>query len=413
MLQREEKGMKRSVFNCAGFLLVFLFVLLSLACPVSASGEQVYKSEEVIYATGFEAGPGDWSAEDGLWEVGSLAAGPGSCYEGAQCAGTRTGPSVGRLVSPPLVLPSVAGDEEIHLHFRHWYSYGPDYQGSGTVEISHFDCQTDGWSQWEALGDSFIGKSTLWSPEDVDLTAYNGKAVRIAFKSDSGNRDDSCWHVDAVEMRKSGNDPAAEGAAAVRPTVTSFKINNGAATTTRRRVFLNNTTTGTPTRYKASESPTFAGATWHPYSRNPSFTLGAGAGTKTVYFRVRNAAGQSTVKQDTIKLTNPLGGTWTGRWTSDYGADSGSLKLVATQTATGYTGKLTVGNTECGTFSNLPAKLTLSGNTVTCTAASSCAGQPIQLKFTEGVLSGNTINGYYNIYVGGSHYDSGTFRLSK
>jgi hypothetical protein len=368
-------------------------------------------NDDVIYSTGFEGGPGDWSADNSLWEV-APADGPGNCYEGARCAGIRIGQPPGRLISPSVALPSVAGDEEIHLGFHHWFSFGPDFQGSGTVEVSYFDLQKSAWSQWEPLGDSFVGKNTAWSLQDVDLTAYCGKTVRVAFKGHPGKSADAGWHVDSVEIRKSGNDFADEATTDAVPVITSFKINNGAATTTKRKVTLNNYATNKPTKYKASQSSTFSGATWQTYSKAPSFTLSAGAGTKTVYFRVKNASGQSAVVKDTIKLTNPLGGTWYGHWYS-YDGDSGTLKLIATQTATGYTGKLTVTNTVCGTFSNLPATLTLSGNTVTCTASASCSGTSIKLKFTQGTLSNNTINGYYNVYTNGVLYDSGTFKLAK
>lgn len=398
--------MKTSVFRCAGFLSVFLFVLVTVVCPVSAG------DEDVLYTTGFEAGPGDWSTDNSLWEVGAPAAGVGGCYEGAQCAGTRTGPTAGRLISPPVVLPSIAGDEEIHLSFHHWFSYGPDFQGSGTIEVSHFNFEEDEWSQWEPLGDSFVGKSTVWSLGEVDLTAYCGRPVRVAFKSDSGKRDDASWHVDAVEIWKSGNSFALQAATAVKPVISSFKINNGAATTTKRKVVLNNTATGVPIAYKASESSTFTGATWQTYSKNPSFTLSAGVGYKTVYFKVKNAAGVSTVVKDTIRLTDPLGGTWTGRWNSEHGS-SGPLKVVVTQTASGYTGKLTITNPLCGTLSDLPAIITLSGNIVKCVVWTSCSGINIKMQLTQGILSGNTINGSYIVYGNGEPFDSGTFILNK
>jgi hypothetical protein len=54
--------------------------------------------------------------------------------------------------------------------------------------------------------------------------------------------------------------------------------------------------------YMASESPSFAGGSWRFYSENPKFTLSAGAGTKTVYFKVKNRFGESPVVSDTITL---------------------------------------------------------------------------------------------------------------
>jgi len=70
--------------------------------------------------------------------------------------------------------------------------------------------------------------------------------------------------------------------------VTSFKISNGVASTAKGTVTLNNVATNLPMQYIASESATFAGASWQAYSTAPSFSLSVGSGTKTVYFKVRN-----------------------------------------------------------------------------------------------------------------------------
>jgi Zn-dependent metalloprotease len=93
---------------------------------------------------------------------------------------------------------------------------------------------------------------------------------------------------------------------ALEPIMTSLKINAGAATTTKREVKLNNVAKNSPTEYMASESDTFAGATWLPYSTAPIFTLSTGTGTKTVYFKVRNGFEQSGVTSDTISAPPPV-----------------------------------------------------------------------------------------------------------
>jgi len=89
----------------------------------------------------------------------------------------------------------------------------------------------------------------------------------------------------------------------VVPVLQSLQINGGATSTSNRTVTLNNTTTGgTPTYYITSQSPTFAGAVWKPYSTDPSFTLSATEGPKTVYFKVKNVAGVSSVLPANIML---------------------------------------------------------------------------------------------------------------
>jgi hypothetical protein len=93
-------------------------------------------------------------------------------------------------------------------------------------------------------------------------------------------------------------------------TVSSFAVNNGGASTASSSVTLNNAVSAsTPTHYMASESASFSGATWQAYSTAPSFTLSPGYGTKTVYFKVKNAVVESGVVSDAIELTAPPPGS--------------------------------------------------------------------------------------------------------
>jgi hypothetical protein len=87
----------------------------------------------------------------------------------------------------------------------------------------------------------------------------------------------------------------------VAPQVSYLAINDGATTTGVRLVTLNNRISNMPYSCMASESADFAGATWQSYSVAPTFTLSAGAGAKTVYFKVKNYAGvESNVVAYTI-----------------------------------------------------------------------------------------------------------------
>ena len=91
------------------------------------------------------------------------------------------------------------------------------------------------------------------------------------------------------------------------PQVTSFAINNGSTSTAALNVTLNNSASGSPTQYIASESSSFSGASWQSYSTSPSFTLSSGGGVKTVYFKVKNSSGtESAVVSDTISVDSTL-----------------------------------------------------------------------------------------------------------
>ena len=88
----------------------------------------------------------------------------------------------------------------------------------------------------------------------------------------------------------------------VLPTISSFAINNGAAETTSSTVTLNNVCTGSPTQYMASESSSFTGASWLTYTTAPSLVLSSLNGPKTVYFKVKNTAGETGTMSDAITL---------------------------------------------------------------------------------------------------------------
>jgi len=91
-----------------------------------------------------------------------------------------------------------------------------------------------------------------------------------------------------------------------RPVVTYYAINGGVESTTTRTVTLDNTTTGSPTQYMASESSTFKGAKWNTYSSTPPFTLSTQYGLKTVWFKVKSASGEESAPvSDSISYNKP------------------------------------------------------------------------------------------------------------
>ena len=153
--------------------------------------------------------------------------------------------------------------------------------------------------------------STTHSSGDAGWTAVTSTTsysanVQFTLSSSGGKKTVYVWYKDAAGNVSS----AASDSITLKelPVVSTFQINNGAADTTSRTVTLNNTATGSPTHYKASESPTFKSATWwKAYTKGrPSFTLSTGYGTKTVYFKVKNANGESSVVSDTITLKKAL-----------------------------------------------------------------------------------------------------------
>ena len=91
-----------------------------------------------------------------------------------------------------------------------------------------------------------------------------------------------------------------------KPKIYYFKINYDAPETTSYTVRLTNvcSTATYVAEYKASEkrSDLDNAVGWSAYSGAPDFTLSAGEGTKTVYFRVRNQFGMSATLSDSIAV---------------------------------------------------------------------------------------------------------------
>lgn len=86
------------------------------------------------------------------------------------------------------------------------------------------------------------------------------------------------------------------------PTFESLKINNGSSDTRIQSVTLSMTYSGqAPSHYMASENSNFSGAVWAEYSDSTPFNLSDGYGQKTVYVKLKNVYGESSVKSATIE----------------------------------------------------------------------------------------------------------------
>ena len=149
----------------------------------------------------FEIGIGDWSVDNGLWEVGVPSVGPGSAHSGQNVAGTvLTGnyPSSAnsRLISPEILLKRDT-TEVFELRFWEWFST-EDCCDKGSIQISVDD------GDWQNVQiDPISGSSTVWSQRIVDLTDYMGSLIRIAFyfTSNSGSTVSSGWFIDDIKVR--------------------------------------------------------------------------------------------------------------------------------------------------------------------------------------------------------------------
>ncbi len=132
----------------------------------------------------FAGGWGDWHAERGIWQISNGYAETG--------AGNSPDHADSRLISPPFTVP--AANENPRLQFSHYFS---------TVEPADYcfvEIRTVGGS-WTTISPSYYYYSGVWTPARIDLKAYAGQQVQIAFRyiSDSNSQSDG-WYVDDVKV---------------------------------------------------------------------------------------------------------------------------------------------------------------------------------------------------------------------
>ena len=169
------------------------------------TGTPVFNNPE-----GFEDGIGDWYAETGTWQVGVPTSGPGAAHSGTNCAATilngnyadANGWAGSRLISAAFSVP--ATNQSPRLRFWHWYSFacancydssGCDY---GVVEVKG----TNGI--WQAVSPGYYGTGGGWTYASVDLSAYAGQTVQLAFHlvyGQSGCENTAPgWYVDDIAL---------------------------------------------------------------------------------------------------------------------------------------------------------------------------------------------------------------------
>ncbi len=146
----------------------------------------------------WESGMGDWYAELGTWQVGVPTSGPGSAYSGQNCAATVLDGNYppfadSRLRSPSFVVPDAS--QNPRLRFWHWYDI---FEGDGgSVEIS-----TDNGTTWQTVSPTYnLRYSGGWTYTSIDLSAYAGLSVQIAFRfTSNGSSELSGWYIDEVAV---------------------------------------------------------------------------------------------------------------------------------------------------------------------------------------------------------------------
>lgn len=188
-------------------ILAGLYWMLLLAA-VRACGETV------VWSDGFEGNAASRWQSTGVWHISSPTGGPAvnasgyRTHSGTNCASTQNYPFLQdvRLIctnyngANSLLVPSASLSPR--LRFWDWFNFD---NALGFVEIS-----TDYGANWTQISPTYgmnysgawINSSGVWSRPSIDLSAYAGQNVQIAFHFRSGccYANGLGWYVDDVEV---------------------------------------------------------------------------------------------------------------------------------------------------------------------------------------------------------------------
>ena len=153
----------------------------------------------VLYHEDFESGLGSWTVEGGVWEVGVPTSGPYEAYSDTSLVATVLDGSYPDSANAILISPEihVPAGRNVKLSFWHWYSIESGYD-FGYLKIS---LDKENWFTLKR----FSGYSGGWIQEEIDLEAYAGQKLYIAFQfSSDGSITYDGWYVDDVMITMEG-----------------------------------------------------------------------------------------------------------------------------------------------------------------------------------------------------------------
>ena len=182
--------------------------LFACWCPALLLAAGLARAETVLWSDNFDTnGASRWSASAaGVWKISSPTAGPPvssgyRTHSGADCASSQ---GYGynkdaRLVcnhyngASSLLVPTA--DQYPRLRFWHWFNFD---NALGYVEVS-----TNGGGSWTQLSPTYLNVNGggVWTRPYLDLSAYAGQNILIAFHFTSGSYGNALgWFVDDVAV---------------------------------------------------------------------------------------------------------------------------------------------------------------------------------------------------------------------
>lgn len=171
-------------------------------------------AETIVWSDGFEGNAASRWQSTGVWHIGSPTAGPAvnpsgyRTHSGTNCASTQGYPYLQdvRLICTNyngtnfLTVPSA--DQSPRLRFWHWFNFDN--------ALSYVEISTDYGTNWTSISPTYetnyygawINSGGVWSRPSIDLSAYAGQKVQIAFHFFCGccYANGLGWYVDDVEV---------------------------------------------------------------------------------------------------------------------------------------------------------------------------------------------------------------------
>lgn len=181
-------------------LLALMAVIISCFVCIKSNGQ----IPTVLWSEDFENNAiSGWSASQGVWEIGVPASGPGSAFSPSKCAATVLNGNYPPSQESALIRLSYftvpTANENPRLRFWHWFSYSTADYGKVQVKIS-------GTTEWIDISGNYINTgSGVWTSPSLDLSAFAGKSIQLAFVHHSedpwpGGNVSSGWYIDDISV---------------------------------------------------------------------------------------------------------------------------------------------------------------------------------------------------------------------
>ncbi|MGY3716220.1 S8 family serine peptidase [Sutcliffiella cohnii] len=163
----------------------------------------VLESLTVGYFEDFETEPEGWTVvgDNPNWEWGVPTSGPNSAASGEHVYATNLAGNYRNGTREMLVMPAISlPNEPASLHFKQWHSFEMSASTGTAYDYGYVMVSPNGqdWTQLLMVK----GDSNGWIDASVDLSAYAGQGIFIAFYVYSdGSVNRPGWYIDDVSLQ--------------------------------------------------------------------------------------------------------------------------------------------------------------------------------------------------------------------